>query len=211
MDDLDRLTAELHRRVEALIEALRPPRKLKHRATRMHSRRLRDRVAGKASLAELAFGDALRDRIAQEIAPLDNQGDYPEIEHRRMLMGLGRFMHDLRSLGPQCFRTWPPATRLSCSAEAGRVLRPVEPGPKAFDEIDLHLMRRCVLRVLVECARTGAKNQELFLRSLPHAPAYDGSVAGRSASRQRSERWPGDRRGTARRPAVVHGSGGIMG
>ncbi len=175
MDGLDRLNAELLRCVAALIEALKAIAVAEASRDADAISQARETVwQARLALAELAFGDELRERMDQEIAPLDNQGDDPEIEHRRMLMGLGRFMQDLRSIGSAKLSDLTAGDALiMLDGKPGRVLRPVEPGSKAYDKIDLHLMRRCVLRVFVECARTGAKNMDEFLRSLRHAPAYD--------------------------------------
>jgi hypothetical protein len=176
MDDLlDRLNTELHRRVDALIEALRADTAAE--ASRNPDAISRETVwQARLALAELAFGDALRERMALEIAPLENQGDDPATEHRRMLLGLGRFMSDLRSIGSTKLSDLTTGdTLIMLGGKPGQWLRPpgTGPGQKAFGEIDLHLLRRCVLRVYVECARTDAKNQAEFLKSLPHGPGYD--------------------------------------
>ena len=74
------------------------------------------------------------------------------------------------------------------NGEEGQLSRPVAtgPGPKAYNEIDLHLMRRCVLRVFVECARQNV-GEERLLKLSPRAPGY-------KAFRDWTQRFPaGDR------------------
>jgi hypothetical protein len=185
MDDdfLDRLNTELHRRVDMLTEALKALAIAEASHDQETIAQAHETVwQARLALAELAFGNALRERMAQEIAPLDNQGDDPTtehgrmIEHRRMLMGLSRLMKDIRSIGSEKLSDLVAGdTILLLEGRPGhQVLYPDGAEPDTlFDTIDLHLMRRCILRAFAECARTGAKNMREFLQSLPHAPGYD--------------------------------------
>jgi hypothetical protein len=175
MDDLDHLSSELNRHVHALIEARRAFAAVEVSGDPDALAQARETVwqAGLA-LTELAFGNTLRERMDQEIAPLDDQGNDPETEHRRALMMVGRFMQDLRSIGSAKLTDLTAGDILRfLNGEAGRLLHPVAagPGPKAYNEIDLHLMRRCVLRVYVECARQDV-GVECLLKLSPRAPGY---------------------------------------
>jgi hypothetical protein len=192
MDDfLDRLGAALHQHAEALIKALSALAAAEASCGADAIAETRETVwQARLALAELAFGNALKERMAQAIAPLDNQGDDPATEHRRFLLGLGQLMLDVRSIGSETLSDLTAGdTRSLLSGKPGQVLRPAATGPgrKAFNEIELHLMRWCVLYVCVECARTDAENQEEFLKSLPRAPSY-------SAFRDWVQRVPAEQR-----------------
>jgi hypothetical protein len=176
MDDLDRLNAELHRRADTLTEALRanaaseascdPDAIARARETERQAR---------IALAELAIGDTARDSMAQEIEHLGNQGNDPATNQRRGLMMLGRFLTDMRPLGIPAITDVAVADTLrQLNGVEGQLLRPVVTGPgrKPFDEVELHLIRRYVLRVLVECASQDAGKVEDFLKGLRPTPTH---------------------------------------
>ena len=177
MDDfLERLNAELHRRVDTLIETLRS-------GTTAEASGDADAIAqaeatawqAGLALAELAIGDMARDRMAQEIAHLHNQDDNRETNHRRGLLMLGRFLTDMRSLGlPAVTDVAVADTFRQVNGVEGQLLRPVASGPgrKSFDPVDLHLIRRYVLNVLVACASRDASVVEAFLKKSQPAPSH---------------------------------------
>ncbi len=176
MDDfLDRYAAELYRRVDTLVAALRAVEVAEaSRDAAAISQAEEAAWQARLALAELAFGNALRDRMKQESALLDNLGDDPETEHRRMLLGLSRLMLDVRSIGSAKLSDLVAGDALvMLDGETGKVLHPVGPGSKAYNVIERHWIRRYVLRVFVECVRTGSKNLHVFLQSLPRAPERD--------------------------------------
>jgi hypothetical protein len=152
-EELDRLGAELHRRVGMLIDA--------HR-TLMAAEASDDAGAisqaeettwqAALALAEPAKGNMAQNRMARAIEHLDNQGDDPVTDQRRGLLALGRFLTDMRSLGVAAVTDVAVADTLrQLNGEVGQLLRPVKTGrgPKGYDKTDLNLIRRYVLRVLV--------------------------------------------------------------
>jgi hypothetical protein len=174
-DGLERLRAEGYRRVDVWIEATRDLEATDVSGDPDAISEAEEAVfrAGLA-VAELAIGDPVRNRMAREIAHLDNQPDDPETEHRRWLLMQKRFLYDMRSLGyPKVIDVGVADIFRHLNGVEGVYSRPLKTGrgPKGFDELDLNLIRRYVLRVFVECTRTG-KDQKPFLEDLPKGPTY---------------------------------------
>ena len=177
-DDFERLRAEVYRRVDAKIEALKAVRDAEASGDADAISEAKEAVwQARLAHAELAIGDEVRVRMKREIAHLDNQPDDPATNHRRRLMMLGRFSTTAVLGLPDLLGVATADTVRQLEGKEGQVLRPVDTGPgqKGFDPIDLNLIRRYVLRVIVERWRTGAKNKNMkqFLSIWPHAPGYD--------------------------------------
>jgi hypothetical protein len=135
----------------------------------------KDDLVRRLQLIELLIGDWLRQRLTDEIAPLANQPDNTEIEHRRGLMLLGRIMLDLQPIVPTKLGDIVAGdTTRMLNGQQGLLLRPVSRGRGVipYDDEELTLIRRYVLRVRVECARQ-KEQQERFLNKQPRGPSMD--------------------------------------
>jgi hypothetical protein len=90
-------------------------------------------------------------------------------------MMLGRFFVDIRSLCiPDLADVAGADTLRQLNGEEGQLSRPVDTGSgqKGFNPVDLNLIRRFVLRVIVESKRAG-KTRKLYLEDdLPIGPTY---------------------------------------
>jgi hypothetical protein len=173
--DLDRYGAELHRRVDMLIETLQglPAAEASGDPVAISSA---EEAAWQArlALAEIALGDMARVRMLREIEPLDNQGDDPATNHRRRLIMLARILTDTRPFGFADVTDVAVADMFrQVNGVQGQLLRPVNPGPgtRRYDAIDWDLIRRYVLLARVECARTGKAHPD-FLASQPLGPSH---------------------------------------
>jgi hypothetical protein len=172
-DDLDRCRVEMYRRVEVLIETRRALAAAKA-SGKPDAIALAEGVAWQAglALAESAINDMARVRMQREIEHLDHEDDDPATNHRRGLIMLVRFLTDMRPFGrPDVTDVAAGDIFRQLNGVQGQLLHPVVTGrgPKGFNDVDRNLIRRYVLRVFVECARTG-KTQGQFLNSLPKSP-----------------------------------------
>jgi hypothetical protein len=174
-DDLDRIGVELHRRVDVLIEARRALAAAQASCDADAISQAEEAAwqAGLA-LAVPALDDMARNRMAREIEHLDNKPNDPATNHRRGLLMQGRFLIDMRPFGrADVTDVFAGDALRQLNGEDGQLSRPVDTGPgqKGFNPIDLNLIRRFVLRVIVESRRT-EKTRERFLNKLPKGPTY---------------------------------------
>ena len=120
--------------------------------------------------------------MRREIAHLDNQGDDPATNQQRGLMMLERFLIDMRPFGRADVTDVAAGDALRSAGKEGQLSRPVTTGlgQKGFDEIDLNLIRRYVLRVFVESSQA-ERPENSFWKNCRARPATTSSGAGCSS------------------------------